>query len=314
MAFMRIVYRYNVIYVLDSEMDSKGLFYPRAMLQLIIGLYMAEICLVGLFALNLAFGPMLLMLIFLVFTGLVHYSLNEAIEPLLHNLPQTLTLEEEVQEQEKLAHERRQAATQSNLDDGGGAASSYYDTEQAFGEQEEEYPDDDDEEVDHEPTPNIRGVEGVSGVKSAITEWIKSSAKTKIETEVERTGISRLLAKVNILGSGGKPGEPPSLLRRWLHPEIYEDFLALRSMIALDGTPDVGYPHEDALHNYWPPELWLPKPTLWIPRDDARVSRQEVAHTRKVTPITDTGVELDEKGRLVVDFDAAPFNRQRWVY
>ncbi|KAL3958204.1 hypothetical protein ACCO45_006366 [Purpureocillium lilacinum] len=57
MAAMRLVWRYNLLYVYDSDFDSKGLFYPRALLHLIIGLYLAEICLIGLFALHLAFGP-----------------------------------------------------------------------------------------------------------------------------------------------------------------------------------------------------------------------------------------------------------------
>lgn len=313
---MRVVYRYNVMYVFDSEMDSKGLFYPRAMMHLIIGLYVAQVCLVGLFALNFAFIPMGLVLAFLVFTVIVHYTLSEAIEPLLHNLPQTLALEEEVQMQERLAHEQRQEAAQSHADgqEGGGAANSYYDTEQAFGEQEEEFSDDDNDE--HDPSPNTRAVEGASGVKSAITEWIKSSAKSKIELEVEKSGLTRLFERVDRF-FGGNPHEPPGLVRRFLHPEIYEDFIALRKMIALDDASEdenSDGTRDETMHNYWPPELWMPKPSLWIPRDEARVSRQEVAHTKKVTPITDKGVDMDDKGRFTMDFDAAPFNKRRWVY
>ena len=56
MAAVRLVWRYNLIFVFDSDMDSKGLFYPHALLHLMVGLYLAEICLIGLFAIHLAFG------------------------------------------------------------------------------------------------------------------------------------------------------------------------------------------------------------------------------------------------------------------
>ena len=95
MFFTSYIYRYNLIYVYDTGPDSKGLFYPRALMQLMTGLYIAEVCLIGLFALKSSFGPLLLMAIFLVFTALVHISLSEAMTPLLNKLPRTLALEKE---------------------------------------------------------------------------------------------------------------------------------------------------------------------------------------------------------------------------
>lgn len=103
MQFSHAVWKYNLTYVFDSDFDSKGLFYPRALLHLTVGLYLAEICLIGLFGLNLAYGQMALMVIFFVFTGIVHMSLRDAVAPLIQNLPQTMASEEGIQEEEKLA-------------------------------------------------------------------------------------------------------------------------------------------------------------------------------------------------------------------
>ena len=50
---------------------------------------------------------------------------------------------------------------------------------------------------------------------------------------------------------------------------------------------------------------------LWIPRDEARVSRQEVAHSSEVVPTTDRGAWLNEKGRMVIDLTEAPFEVNR---
>ncbi|CAH0027416.1 unnamed protein product [Clonostachys rhizophaga] len=92
--FLQIIYRYNVIYVVDCDLTSTGLFYPQALLHLLIGLYLAELCLVGIFILNSAFVPMALMILLIILTALVHLELSKAINPLLHNLPQCLWSEE----------------------------------------------------------------------------------------------------------------------------------------------------------------------------------------------------------------------------
>lgn len=311
MAFVRMVYRYNVMYVLDSEMDSKGLFYPQALLHLIVGLYMAEICMIGLFALKFAFAPMLLMIIFAVFTALVHISLSDAIEPLLQNLPQTLPLEEEIQQQDKAAvSATMQAAADLEATPGGGA-NDYYDMNQNFGEEEPEFP----EEEEETPQQTERALEGAEGIGSAVGEFLKSSTNNKMDAFADRIGFTKALNFLTSkLGLAHQPNEPPNFFLRWLHPEIYEDFVALRKMIPFDSLPNREYQEDGDMCNYWPPELWMPKPILWIPRDEARVSRQEVAHTKKITPITDLGVSLNEKGLLIVDVEAAPFKRSRLLY
>lgn len=311
-----MIYRYNVLYVFDSELDSKGLFYPRALIHLIVGVYMAEICMIGLFALKLAFIPMALMLIFFIFTGLVHFSLSEAIFPLLQNLPQTLSLEEELQEEERTAEEARRQAEAEAGNATGGAANNYYDEEQNFGEQgsdEEEPPtDNEDGPTDHGPQGS-RAMEGASGVRSHVTNWLKMSTRQKLDREVEKSGLNKILEKLSPSGNSN-PDQPPGFLKRFFYPQIYEDFIALRKLIVLDDQPGVEDVEDHTLSNYWPPELWKPKPVLWIPRDEACVSRQEVAHTRSITPITDLGARLDKKGLIVADVEAAPFPRMRLLH
>ncbi|KAF2083149.1 DUF221-domain-containing protein [Saccharata proteae CBS 121410] len=93
-----LAYRYNLLYVYDINIDTKGLVYPRALQQLFVGLYIAELCLVGLFAIELgkdgALGPFILMIIFVIFTFLYQVALNSALDPLLKYLPKSLQDEE----------------------------------------------------------------------------------------------------------------------------------------------------------------------------------------------------------------------------
>lgn len=95
MSLFYFAWRYNVLFVTDTQIDTRGLIYPRALKQLFTGIYLSELCLIGLFAASVAIGPLVLMIAFLVFTVLFHLSLNAALDPLLYNLPQTLMAEEE---------------------------------------------------------------------------------------------------------------------------------------------------------------------------------------------------------------------------
>ncbi|KAK1708332.1 uncharacterized protein CLUP02_17636 [Colletotrichum lupini] len=88
-------YRYNILFVTDTKIDTKGLLYPRALKQLFAGVYLAEICLVGLFSVSKAFGPLVLMIVFLIFSILFHLTLNSVLDPLLYTLPRSLQVEEE---------------------------------------------------------------------------------------------------------------------------------------------------------------------------------------------------------------------------
>jgi len=84
---------------LNVTIDTKGRVYPRALQQLFVGLYIAEVCLIGLFAIATgasigALGPLILMIVFLIFTALYHISLNAALGPQLNYLPKSIDAEE----------------------------------------------------------------------------------------------------------------------------------------------------------------------------------------------------------------------------
>ncbi|KAI1172392.1 hypothetical protein F4777DRAFT_515956 [Nemania sp. FL0916] len=89
-----LAWRYNIFFVTDTGVDTRGLIYPRALKQLFAGIYIAELSMVGLFGASVAIGPLVLMIIFLIFTILLHLTINSAIDPLLYNLPRTMAEEE----------------------------------------------------------------------------------------------------------------------------------------------------------------------------------------------------------------------------
>ncbi|KAJ9666769.1 phosphate metabolism protein 7 [Coniosporium apollinis] len=94
-------YRYNMFFVYNTDIDTRGASYAMALQQLTVGVYLAELCLIGLFAIRLgsslwSSGPLLLTILLLVVTILYHYLMNQALGPLVQLLPQNLLAESEV--------------------------------------------------------------------------------------------------------------------------------------------------------------------------------------------------------------------------
>ena len=126
--FFYFAYRYNLMFVSNANIDTKGQIYPRALQQLFVGLYIAEVCLIGLFAIATgqsrgALGPLILMILMLIFTALYNIALNSALDPLLHYLPKSLDAEER-----SLLEQERNAARGEYPDGEKGAVSSARDT------------------------------------------------------------------------------------------------------------------------------------------------------------------------------------------
>lgn len=82
--------RYNTFFVLTNNVDTQGRAYAKGLQQLFVGLYLAEVCLVGLFAINTSPGPLVIMAVFLGVTAVYHNTIRHALRPLTIYLPETL--------------------------------------------------------------------------------------------------------------------------------------------------------------------------------------------------------------------------------
>ncbi|EEP75837.1 conserved hypothetical protein [Uncinocarpus reesii 1704] len=227
-----IAYRYNMLYVTNANIDTKGMIYPRALQHTTVGCYLLIICLIGLFAIGTAsdrsaLGPMILMIICGVFTVIYHLSLNQAITPLLNYLPKNLETE----------------VTSPLL---------------------------------HEP---VRHAAGPSGEADGDPE----------------KGISN--------GASAEPELPKANpIVKFFQPQKYADHNTLRNLVPHDFA-DTVYPPEVEQNAYYHPCIGSTPPLLWIPRDAGGVSRQEVAHTSQVIPITDEDASIDDNGKITWNQD-----------
>ena len=93
-----LAYRYNLLYVYHQHIDTKGRVYPRALQHVFVGLYVAQLVLIGLFGIRAgelgSLIALIAMIILLVFTIIYQMALNAALHPLLLYLPKSLIAEE----------------------------------------------------------------------------------------------------------------------------------------------------------------------------------------------------------------------------
>lgn len=80
-------YLYLLNYVVGFGPDNKGRNYPRALFQLFVAIYLAEVCLIGLFIMAKAWGPLVLEVVILVVSALAHIYFKWKFLPLLETVP-----------------------------------------------------------------------------------------------------------------------------------------------------------------------------------------------------------------------------------
>lgn len=303
---MYLVNKYNFLYVEDSSIDTRGLVYPRALKHLLFGLYLAEICLVGLFALRSAIAPMLLTIIFLIFTVIFHISLTEALSPLLANLPRTLALENE-----EIMNEGKEPTNSTSVDPAAVPLPPTDDGEE----------DDDADDVVHETNGNRSffrsiGTEGTPSLAKIISKFSWEAYVGALTAVLRAIGLGPVLERLDAITHPAYRPDPNPVMR-FFHPSTFDSFAHLRSLVPLDlPDPTDSYSEDYVYRTYYPPEMWTPPPRIWLPRDEAGVSVQEVEHCLRFgkTTATDEGAWLDDKSRIQCEVDKAPYWEEKVLY
>jgi hypothetical protein len=251
-----------------------------------------------------------------IFTFLVHVSLNEALGPLLYNLPRTLAVEELYRGMVFEALPEPEPATTSagNPDALPDGADAILPDTGPLPDPDQD--DDEDEGYEEGPSPSTNPETTRSGISTKDIEGVRPL--TRLTFTFLRQSLTSYLSPIlspflhplsSLLTPYISPpthtstSPPPNFMQKYLHPEIFCDYHLLRSQIpdSLENF-DLRYKDEEVRDVYFHPCVGKENDlTLWIPKDKGRVSRQEVVHTGKVIGVSDVGVLLDDKGNVVVE-------------
>jgi hypothetical protein len=290
-----VAHRYNMLYVTRFRTDTGGVLYPRAINQTFVGLYVMELCLIGLFSLikdeaeaSVGFPQAIIMLVALILTALYQYLLNKSFGPLFRYLP--ITFEDEAvlrDEAFQRAQDRRlglipdddEAATLNNVDRG------------SF--------DGDDVEM-REIAQSDRTVTGSSRFK-------KLNPARGIRNAGHWAARGGRRAHHATFGKADDNLKNATLYRKQRRQKDLEAQRAMGEALYggyNDEIEDLTPEERDALvkkafQHY---ALRAYRPTVWIPRDDIGVSDDEILRTRQFSEyiwISNEGTALDSKVRVL---------------
>lgn len=278
------VYRYNTLYVTKFRFDTGGLLFPTAINQLFTGLYIMEVCLIGMFFLvrdqydKLACQwQAIIMIVVFVLTIIYQWLLNKEFNPLFLYLP--MSIEDEACRREEDFFAKRSLMA-SGRDDGG---------------------DDDiisvnnDDENLH-PNPKLRNRRSSLHTADSRLSWVDRLQKNQ---DKRRSHFFN-----HMYGNGGNP--TTIHMRQKLEQDL--EAQALRYHDALERhqrrhigagmrTSVIGHTIFDGIHTeladltaeerdrlvqraFQHEALRMKRPVIWIPRDDLGVSDDEVYRTQ----------------------------------
>jgi len=288
-----IANRYSMLYVYKHTEDTGGLLYPRAINQTFVGLYVMELCMIGLFFLvrdqkgNPACTPQaIIMIVVLVLTALFQILLNQAFGPLYEHLP--ISLEDDAVLRDE-AFERAQAAKFADADE----------------DSEPNTPHQIDSGVSRDSDIELRKLRHSSSspeMRDPRPGYSKFDPRRGL-----RSGANWATRGARTLGAATFGDRDKTRTRHRTRKDVEAQKLMGEALFGgyNDEIEDLTPGERDALVRaaFQHEALRARRPNVWLPRDDLGVSDEEVLRTERFSMghiwITNKGTALDSKVRVI---------------
>jgi hypothetical protein len=261
-------------YVFTTDIDTKGACYAKAMQQLMVGVYLAELCLLGLFAINIgstvvAVGPVVLQAILIIATIVFHIFMKRKLTPLLTTLP--LDLLQEAESRRK--HANGDAAASKTISNEGTAREDSNDMHPGYTDKQD---------------PITSAPDG-TGLVSGTAANFSDDYRTKAESH-------------DIANDAPRP-QKRSLFQRLFVPQSQSATELSASLNPRFREPVQPYDVQDARKAYLHPAISAEPPVIWLARDSLGVSAQEVGELKEKlaehgVDVTDEGAIVNQKGKV----------------
>ncbi|KAJ9138937.1 DUF221-domain-containing protein [Pleurostoma richardsiae] len=287
-----VAHRYSMLYVTRFRTDTGGVLYPRAINQTFTGLYVMELCLVGLFIIcynqnktSGALAEVIIMIVVAFLTVIFQYLLNLSFSPLFRYLP--ITFEDEAILRDEIFR-KAQARRLGLLDDDDEAMALTADTDSLRGKEDIEL---NNMTQPRSNTGKLGKLNPIRGLKTAGTWAARGGATVRHAT----------------LGKADEDFRAAAAYRRQRRQKDLEAQRAIGDALYgnfADEIEDLTPDERDVLVRkaFTHSALRARRPVVWIPRDDLGVSDDEVLRTREFSEhiwISNEGTALDSKVRAV---------------
>ncbi|ODV96826.1 hypothetical protein PACTADRAFT_48637 [Pachysolen tannophilus NRRL Y-2460] len=289
-ALLYIAFLHNTTYVFGQTPDARGQHYPRALFQTFVGIYLGEVCLLGIFIVGKGWGPIVIEAILICFTVYCHITINNAFDRLLKVVPadvmKPLDGYSETPSCTAATPEMRNAHLKAEFK----ATASH-----AF-------------------VSSTDSSEAGDSRNSQESQMFKEDKQEQnITTFNYVTNKQETNPEVPLLADGDEFLIPDAIIKknhfvsRFFAPHIYLSYHVAKRML-----PASYYEEPDALdpetekHAYDYPDVTAQAPVLWIPRDPMGFSTKFIKEFKDIIHISDEGADFDEKGRMRWLGDAPP--------
>ncbi|KAL1614151.1 phosphate metabolism protein 7 [Diplodia seriata] len=276
--FIYLAMRYNFFYVFSTEIDTKGAFYAQALQQLTVGIYIAELCLIGLFSTRVtgdvsANGPLILMIVLFSLTIVYQYLMRETLTPLTELLPRNLLAETEADYESRLSSD---SASSSNSPDGSN-------------------------KKDRKNRNKNRPDDEASSQHPRTQPLLAPDHAARSGRAQHRAGSMHHPARINDLYGHEKYKKVKDNFQRWFAPHSQSPAALASTLHPSLREPVPPYPEAIAKLAFVNPVVTREPPTLWIVRDEMRISEREIGEARREVDgldVRDDGAWLDEKNAV----------------
>ena len=336
-AFFLLAYLYNLNYVMRFSYDLRGRNYPRALFQVFVGLYLAEVCLIGLFIMAKTWGPLVLEAVFLTATVLAHLYFKKRFIPLFDIVPLSAIkyargdpnyqYPQMDQGREEIETEGKRLAENIMSDETGGVIQETTKTDL---QRVNLLPDDEDDSYeDDTKSGNVAAVRSVQSKNQINATFVEESERFHKITEpptippvepstekyqkgtiVNNADAGQVLSDVKAypanephvqLGLPSDTLKPKGIWHRFLlffQPYKYYTFASVRETLPYVFNDIIKYDHEYLETAYTDPCVRDKLPIIWCARDPMGLSRQQIGiASSHGVDVSDEFTGYDEKGK-----------------
>ena len=311
-----IAYRHNYYFVQRNKVDTHGMLFNQALSQIMAGVYVLEITLIGLFFLVRneknsvsCKGQAIVMIVALVLTAAYHYILESALSPLYELVPVTLEDKAVEKEKKRFGAEVREMV---NDDEAGGRSTS--------NSIERSGPGSDSEQEKSEPArhegPTIEQHDGIGDLLHTTSRSSSDSTPLAKAAANARRTFQRLnntvAARVAVDQSHHGPRRTGASRKLEVQDQLGETIADYP-----DELPRLTPRERDAELStaYQDPVTREPAPVIWIPQDEAGVSEEKIKEARKYgryLQYNNSGAYLTKTNKCEIT-QPAPDSRPDWM-
>ncbi|AQZ11490.1 PHM7 (YOL084W) [Zygosaccharomyces parabailii] len=318
---------YTLSYVQGFTFDTKGLNYPRALFQLFCGLYLAQVCLIGLFIMGKAWGPLVLEIVALVGTALAHIWFKRRFIPLFSAVPLSAIRYVHGVEDARYPggdqgfHEVKNALNELGDED----IVNYASYKKPFVARDKSC-DGDEANEDWEVKDSSARKTGdyvqleadnnsVNAATAPLDETFGSDSPVSKQSDIFADNKQIPVSSIFLTDPSSRelwgPEEPVSWRERialFFQPSKFYTFDKVRTRLPRTFEMRVSYSETELDHAFTDPSVVEKDPVIWVGEDPMGVSKKQIALVRKAgTDVTDANTTYNEKGKVQFTGDPPDF-------